>query len=523
VKGAIIVNVLSVRYSVNRKKEYQIKTIIFEENGRLYVRKEPYTLHAADHIKKMIENYQLFIHSSMQLLAPRLDGDLVVFPFIEGESLDSKLLLDVKNGDVEQFSNKILWFKSLLDMEEKIDFFVTPQFSTIFGNEYNFTDCKSLLHSNIDLNFDNLIIDEQSNVTVIDYEWIYHFPIPVNFIFYRSINSFLSKYELPENFQVVLEELFNKMGITTEVLINFNKMEEKFTTYIGHHSMFYSNYLKDLHELNGDNVEQLLVNSVNGYLQVFWSINGEFSEKQSIKTNLLEEFHEQTIEIELPSKEISMLRIDPMTFIGVMDIQADLILGERQVNLLEGIISTLDCAVINSNKANEKTIISGSVDPQLFMTNSLLGEQGIKKIRITLTYCHKVESKLSQTFNIHNKVIRDLGYEVDAYKKLNDDLNLKINNYFNEVNKYKDIIDSQNAIVNEKDELLSIKEETIKTYEKIIVEKEQRIKKQEEVVSEQKQVIKQRDEIIREKEQFIERVVTSRTWRLLKKLRLIKF
>ena len=47
---------------------------------------------------------------------------------------------------------------------------------------------------NIDMSFDNIITDQTDNkYKIIDYEWVFPFPIPVKFVIYRAVVCFLYK------------------------------------------------------------------------------------------------------------------------------------------------------------------------------------------------------------------------------------------------------------------------------------------------------------------------------------------
>ena len=478
-RGANIVNIYSVRYSVNRKIEYQIKTVIYEENGIVSVKKEPYTKYANNHILNICRNYELLKNSSMKLVIPKIKENAVVFPFINGESLDAKLIFDVNNGDIDSFKSRIKKFKKIIENDEVIKFSITDKFEKIFGDGYNFDGLYSLKISNIDSNFDNLIIDDNNEITVIDYEWVFDFPIPLDFVFYRSISSFISKYQLPQKFLLAIEEIFSDLDISKEMLIYFDEMEQHFTTYIGHNTQMYANYLKDIAVYKNSNDIHLFEQGTNGYFQLFWSSDDTYSENQSVKINLIQENQKQIFEIELPEDPINYLRIDPTTFIGDIDIQGNVI-GEEDSNLFDFVVGTTDCIIKKDQNSFNWKIISGSTDPQIYIKHPNLYKTGPKKIKIELMYHYDIEQNLSMIFNTKNQEIKDLKHENAEITKKNK----LIKKELQDVIKLKKQLNSEITAINNN--------------------------------------IVELNTIIQEKERLIHQIITSRAWRILKKLRLVK-
>ena len=472
-RGANNVNVYSVRYSVNRKKEYQIKTVIYEENGIVSVVKEPYTKYGDKHISNIYNNYELLKNSAMNLAAPILKGNVIVFPFIVGESLDEKLIKNVNEEDVKSFKDKIIWFKTMLEKDEQIEFIVTEPFKRIFGTDHSFVGSKSLRVSNIDSNFDNLIINSNNEITIIDYEWVFDFPIPLDFILYRSISSFISKYQLPHTFLEAIQDLFIEMGITKNLLISFDKMEQNFTSFIGHNTQMYSNYLKNISSYKNSNDIHIFEQEISGYLQLFWSKNEIFSEELSTKINLTTENQKQFIEIDLPESPINLLRIDPTTFVSDIDLYGSVIIGEKEFNIFDLIISTIDCVIIENKETQKGKVISSSGDPQIFLKHPLLNNIMQKKLKIELSYSKSIENNLSNAFNVKNNEIKDLEDEIRSFVQKEEQLSLKTVNLSQEIN-----------VLNEK--------------------------------------LEESNRVIQEKVETIEKIITSKIWRILKRMKLVK-
>lgn len=226
-------NILSVRYSVHRKNIYQIKTIIFEKNSTKYVSKEPYSNCSMEHIKNIYLNYELLkTTSSLQLVPPNLLHNKIIFPFVEGENFAALLVKLALEKDINNFKQKILWYKSLLENEVRIEFYETDGFNEIFGDGSFLKDMPSLKISNIDLNFENLIMGNDGKVTVIDYEWVFEFPIPLEYILYRVINLFAERYPSYLSNFILTQEIYELLGLDMTKLEMYAQMEESFKKFV---------------------------------------------------------------------------------------------------------------------------------------------------------------------------------------------------------------------------------------------------------------------------------------------------
>lgn len=244
--------ILKTKYSIDRKKEFQIKTVIFQENGVKVVKKEAYSKDSIHHIRKINKNYELFKGSKITLVEPTLKNNSVIFPFVTGESIDSILIKHVLNKDIEEFKKVLTWYKSFLTQEQQVPFYETKQFVEVFGSFPVLDGVASLKIANIDLNFDNLIIQDNI-VTVIDYEWVFDFAVPLNYILYRAILSFEIKYHVYLKSLMSINDILEYLKIPKNEVEIYSEMEFSFISYVGRDiSVYIENYLKSntsIHEI----------------------------------------------------------------------------------------------------------------------------------------------------------------------------------------------------------------------------------------------------------------------------------
>jgi len=442
------VYISSVRYSVNRKREYQIKTIIFEKESVKYVSKEPYTIQATQHIQKIYQNFDVLKDSAFNIIEPKWEQNKIIFPFIEGENFASLLIKEVLEGNIDNFKEKLLWYKSILTNENQIKFYETEEFNLIFGDGSLLVGDNSLKVPNIDLNFENLIIGNDNTLTVLDYEWVFKFPIPVKYILYRVIRLFINKYYFYlENF-ITIDCIYSLLEIDKGKIDVYEKMEQSFMDYVGvEWSVLKNNYYKNkitVEELLGNHNSGLALSEQEESIQVFWDINNDFSEAASTSRKIKKEQIFNVVEIDLPTNSIKNLRIDPGSLTAYVEININLFYQEQQINLLNNITSSSGLICLDKSHAALIKFVNITNDPQLILEGLYL-EEGEKKLQIEILFTNEEEV-------IINKLLEKLNENEETKGKLLEENNaLKINN------QELDIIKAQMQ------KITSIYEETIST------------------------------------------------------------
>ncbi len=213
-------NILYVKNGSERDKKFQLQTVIFEENGQKYVKKQALCNEAIPHLKKMKDNYHKLTASITNpkiKLAKIVDEseDSLTFEFIEGESFAKRL---EKFGNCEEkikmFINE---YRALLIDSFKTTKFnsknITQEFKKIFGDfDYSILDGEICFKeiSNIDLIFSNIIY-KNNQIYIIDYEWVFGCSLPVSFCLYRSLinkDLVVKKYSISSELYYEMEYYF---------------------------------------------------------------------------------------------------------------------------------------------------------------------------------------------------------------------------------------------------------------------------------------------------------------------------
>lgn len=244
------------KFSKSRKKEFNIRTTIFENSqGKLKVEKKG-DKYSKSTIQKLVETYNEINKISKKFTvvpAKLIDEYTVEFPFIDGPTLHEKA---ISAKSKEEFDSVISKYIELLDSIpiEKIQ--LDKEFEKIFGEIDKEREYLCIKKGILDLNLGNLIVDSKGKVHFFDYEWCYPFPIPKDFVLFRvllvlhlntSSKSFYS-----------LDELLRRYLKNKDCVKQFNNWEEYFYKNIvsqrKNHAIYTQSWIDvDISEVKNEN------------------------------------------------------------------------------------------------------------------------------------------------------------------------------------------------------------------------------------------------------------------------------
>lgn len=239
---------------LTRTKRFSVTTQILKRNNKIFVRKQPNDETAIPHLNEMLTNYTKLKsnnHHDGVVYAP-VSRDLelknaINFNYIEGGNAERILLNAIleKNDSlafeiIDKLISYICSFKSI-----NTDPSLNNHYSKVFGTSYTQRiECNEI--GIIDLNLDNIIIDKNNTWNVIDYEWVFPFPIPREYIIKRFFYWFfivrfqsILRYHAERIEQIIIEPnisvpktIYVKYRQYFENLENMILTEEKFQSYV---------------------------------------------------------------------------------------------------------------------------------------------------------------------------------------------------------------------------------------------------------------------------------------------------
>lgn len=319
------------KFSNERAKKFNIRTDILEdEQGKRYVRKYPDTVESEQHVASIYHSFQqltelyckttIRVNRCERIAETTTTGKLggLEFEYLTGPTLEEILDRLLLNGDKEGMFSEMLKFTDVVKQQATENFVITPQFTEVFGEVHLPAGLLCASVNNIDMVFNNVIVDDC--YSLIDYEWTFDFPIPVNYILYRAL-FYYSRGD--SRAEVKDMGLFHRLGITGDEMAEYMKMEIHYQGYLldGHVPV------RDMVAAIGQPViraDQAFENELirqNRRIQIYYDFGNGFSEENSchIVPRSMESGCAE-LEIDIPDQTV-VVRIDPSDFPCIVKVQ----------------------------------------------------------------------------------------------------------------------------------------------------------------------------------------------------------
>jgi len=238
------------RYNSQRKPEFRLITV-FEKNGpELIVKKIAEDKNSRIFLESFFQKYEDLAKLDLlvTLLKPEKQGNCVVFPYCHKKTFQTVLLDLLSKNLKDDFWKMLKSFKGVLNSFPKITSLPDRYFMEKFG-ESGVENFESINPSVLDFNFDNIFVSDQKYV-LFDYEWTFNFPIPIEFILFRSCYYFfLQNGVLLLKNNIGINDLFDYFEIESDHIELFLKWEHHFQSTINLENKNWSNYLFDYKSL----------------------------------------------------------------------------------------------------------------------------------------------------------------------------------------------------------------------------------------------------------------------------------
>ena len=222
-----------VKYNKMRREAFQIKTQICAEDGVWFVEKEALRPEGVSHIRRFAESFERMesLYSNVSLLRPEFCGDVMRYAYIEAPTLDELLERRIRDG-----ADAVSLLKENLDRilavreDGLVPFEKTEKFTVVFGPVKR-AEGQAFSVSNIDMLFENIMVQGEK-LWCLDYEWVFDFPIPADFVRYRILLYFYRHHENLFEGKMDCTGLLERCGISRPMAIQYAKMEKAFQEYV---------------------------------------------------------------------------------------------------------------------------------------------------------------------------------------------------------------------------------------------------------------------------------------------------
>lgn len=222
---------LFVKYNRTRKPQYQIRTSIIEEDGVRYVEKTPLCPEGEFHIRSLAKKREALFAQNLKVkvLEPMFSEEAVCvrFRFLQGETLAERLAKRIQAG--EPAAAVLEEGLAISPGQPDKSFVPTDEFRRVFGEAPEIDD-RSFSVSNVDGLFENLMIT-QDGTWVMDYEWVFDFPVPFGYLKYRILYYFYERFKSSFGWQDIYA-FFDLFGMNEDLCKQYGAMEENFQTFV---------------------------------------------------------------------------------------------------------------------------------------------------------------------------------------------------------------------------------------------------------------------------------------------------
>lgn len=237
--SAIKQEAVYVRYASDRSREHAVCTEITQDS----VKKRAMYAQGTAHVEHILEAYRRLVRQyraaglCFNRCEAKRDEDGVLYAEFErlhAEALQEKIGQLVAAGDFEKvfgILQKIVQY--IREGSQAVPFVMTEGFAEVFGRHAEYEVLKQAACSevsDIDLILPNILESRDGTWHVIDYEWTFFFPVPHNYMIYRTL--FFLHHEHPQSEELSMERLLAKTGIPAAQAKVYGQMEEAFQRYV---------------------------------------------------------------------------------------------------------------------------------------------------------------------------------------------------------------------------------------------------------------------------------------------------
>lgn len=308
--------ILYTKYSIDRAPKFAIHTDIMENEDGRYVQKKPIYEEGMDHIRHIYHSFcelsQCYRDTKISFNKSQLYSDRIQIEYLDAPTLQEKLDQYLYAGQIDELEKVFFRYIHLIqEINGCKDFYMTPEFKEVFGDVLIPEGTKCGPVTDVDMILANVML-VGDKWELIDYEWSFEFPIPVNYLIYRIIFNYGDISTARSKIRDL--DLYTKCGISEEEKEIYRQMEENFQHYVlGERIPLRSLYWEMSRGYRNVHEEMLYNTQWNKVLgtQIFYNTGAGFNENQTkiLPANIENVLHRS---YRIPLNGEYGYRIDPM-------------------------------------------------------------------------------------------------------------------------------------------------------------------------------------------------------------------
>lgn len=221
-----------VKFSNLRRKNTAVYTSITDEEvwktaawpeGCLHIN------HYVEHADRLREQYR---EAGIGVQNCRREGYSAASVLAQGRSLRDILDECYQNND-EKFFDYVEDYIHRVQLANSNGYFdYSAEFREMFGQPCLPIGLRSGTYNNLDLIFDNVMVSDNGEWSMIDHEWTVEFPVPYQFILWRAIAYYFQLRAETAQYKSWKVRCRKLAGITEETWVIYRNMEQKFQAYL---------------------------------------------------------------------------------------------------------------------------------------------------------------------------------------------------------------------------------------------------------------------------------------------------
>lgn len=259
---AALEDTVYAKYNRLRAPQYQISTRIYTDaKGRRVAEKKALREEAVAHIEQLTENRKKLLAAGDNRVIEILSNEngKAVFPYVKGRSLEDKVnaALTKKDKLIAAMHEAVAAIYTY-DKKQICPFEKTDAYKKVFGESGSFfVGHDALKVANVDSTFSNFVESEDGKLVCLDYEWVFDFPVPLEYLKYRTLYYYFSMNRAYIIRHMNEQEFLQEFGLSTELVAACMEMDDAFQQYVHGENRKYiytRNYEKKVYNL-GKNMQ----------------------------------------------------------------------------------------------------------------------------------------------------------------------------------------------------------------------------------------------------------------------------
>ncbi len=222
----------------SRDQKFLTQTSVVCANGDFFSTKKALNYASKQHLERIYNNYSFLKDKlahlpNVHVAKCELIEEGIKFEYINGYGMQSvieDIILQQDKARLIDYFEEYIKFLTMIYQPIQDDF-NSSTIAELFGHVQLQQVLCTKDYANFDLIFDN-IIHMNNSLYIIDYEWVLHEKLPINYLVARNIYNLYYKYGERLKKIITQDDLFLKLRICEQEKIVYSQMEESFLNFV---------------------------------------------------------------------------------------------------------------------------------------------------------------------------------------------------------------------------------------------------------------------------------------------------